>query len=152
MGVRANLLETLASRVNERWPADYLVISNPTGNSWIESFYKRQGKEKIKMTGDNQTLADRMAQLVNSGSFREHTTGAVFQLSLTQGQAVSMLALDAGKRLIPHGAFMALQAKGLVERDMQRKSICLTEPGRHVAELLKLAGFTYPPTDTPEAA
>lgn len=98
------------------------------------------------MTGDTVNLAERMSQHLSDDKFREQSTRTAFHLALTPAQIDGLLALDAGKRLIPKNTFLSLNAKGLTA-PLQGRSAHLTAAGCHVVGLLKIAGFAY----TPEA-
>lgn len=102
------------------------------------------------MTGDTITLAERMSQHLSDDQFREHVTRVAFELSLTQAQISGLLAVDAGERIIPRGTFLSLNARGLTS-PISGRQVCLTAAGRHMAALLKIAGFTYPLTTEPKA-
>jgi hypothetical protein len=92
------------------------------------------------VTNDTISLADRMSQHVSDDKFREHSTRTAFHLALTPAQVDGLLALDAGKRLIPKNTFLSLNAKGLTA-PLHGRSAHLTAAGCHVVGLLKIAGF-----------
>lgn len=78
-------------------------------------------------------------------NFSDYVTSTAFRLSLSGPQVQCLLQIEeTGGSWLGHITFNALEAKGLTERyrEGDRVGVRLTEAGRAVMPLLRLAGLT----------